>query len=92
LQLNVSPTPQSKVQGPLQADSTVHTETSKKRKRKYIAKNDEDPNEQEGEGGFYHSPQREVSPQPAPELVEIPSVRATMIQNGSRNQNVSRKA
>jgi hypothetical protein len=77
LQLNVSPTPQSKVQSPLQADNIVHTETSKKRKRKDIAKNDEAPNEQEGEGGFYHSPQREVSPQPAPELAEIPSARAT---------------
>jgi hypothetical protein len=40
LQLDVAPTPQSKVQSPLQDDSTVHTETSKKRKRKNIAKND----------------------------------------------------
>jgi hypothetical protein len=34
LQLNVAPTPQSKVQSPLQVDNIVHTETSRKRKRK----------------------------------------------------------
>jgi hypothetical protein len=38
LQLNVAPTPQSKVQSPLQANSIVHTETSIKRKGKHIDK------------------------------------------------------
>jgi hypothetical protein len=55
----------------------VHTETSKKRKNKGVVKNDEATNEQEGEGGFYHSPQREVSPKSAPKSVETPSTRAT---------------
>jgi hypothetical protein len=78
LQLNVAPTPQSKVQSPLQTDSVVHTETSKKRKGKHIAKDDEAPKEQEEEeGGAHHSPQREFSPQPAPELAEIPSAKTT---------------
>jgi hypothetical protein len=45
LQLNVAPTPQSKVQIPLQGDSVFHTETSKKRKGKTIATNDEAPKE-----------------------------------------------
>jgi hypothetical protein len=45
LKLNVSPTPKSKVHSPLQADKNVQTETSRKRKRKDIAKNDEAPNE-----------------------------------------------
>jgi hypothetical protein len=78
LQLNVAPTPQSKVQSPLQDDSVVHTETRKKRKGKHIAKDDEAPKEQEEEeGGAHHSPQREFSPQPAPELEEIPSAKTT---------------
>jgi hypothetical protein len=76
-QLNVAPTPQSKVQSPLQADNIVHTETSKKRKRKDIVKNDEAPKEQEEEEGSHYSPQREFSPKPAPESAETPSTRAT---------------
>jgi hypothetical protein len=68
MQLNVAPTPQSKVHIPLQTDSIVHTETSRKRKGKHISKNDEAPKEEEEEGGAHHSPQREFSPQPSPEL------------------------
>jgi len=37
LQLDVTPTPQSKVQSPLPASSVAQTETSKKRKGKHIA-------------------------------------------------------
>jgi hypothetical protein len=47
LQLNVAPTPQSKVQSPPQANSIVHTETSRKRNGKHIDKNYEAPKEQE---------------------------------------------
>jgi hypothetical protein len=65
------------VQSPLQSDSSVHTETCRKRNGKHIAKNDEAPKEQEEEGGAHHSPQREFSPQPAPELAKIPSAKAT---------------
>ena len=46
-QLNVVPTPQSKVQSRLQDDSIVHIEISKKRKRKGIVKYDEATKEQE---------------------------------------------
>ena len=63
--------------GPLQTDSIVHTETSRKRKGKHISKNDEAPKEEEEEGGAHHSPQRKFSPQLASELPEIPSARAT---------------
>ena len=44
-QLNVSPTPLSKVHIPLQDDSIVHIETSNKRKNKSVVKNDEAKNE-----------------------------------------------
>jgi hypothetical protein len=65
------------VQSPLQADNIVHTETSRKRNGKHIAKNDEAPKEQEEEGGAHHSPQNEFPPQPTPKLVEIPSAKST---------------
>jgi hypothetical protein len=65
------------VQIPLQADSTIQTETSKNRKRKGIVKNDEGTKEHEGEGGSHYSPQREVSPKEAPYLAENPSNRST---------------
>ena len=61
-QLNVSHTPQSKVQIPPHDDCIIHTETSKKRKGKCIVKNDETIKEHEGEGGSHYSPQIEVSP------------------------------
>jgi hypothetical protein len=75
-QLNVASTPQSKVQIPLQANSIVHTETSKKRKSKCIVKNDEATKEEEGEGGSHYSPKREVLPKLAPESAETPSTKA----------------
>jgi hypothetical protein len=65
-QLNVSPTPQSKVQILIQDDNIVHIETIRKTKRKYIAKNDEAPKEQEEEGGSHYSPERDFSPKPTP--------------------------
>jgi hypothetical protein len=79
MQLNVAPTPQSKVQIPLPTNNVSHTETRKKRKGKYIAKDKEAPNEvEEEEGGAHHSPQSEISPQPTPELEEIPSAKTTI--------------
>jgi hypothetical protein len=78
--LNVAPTPQSKVQSPLQDDSTVHTETRKKRKSKGIVKNDETTKEHEGEGGSHYSPQREVSTKLAPKSVDAPSNKATRLK------------
>jgi hypothetical protein len=78
LQLNVAPTPQSKIQIPFPTDSVSHIETRKKRKGKHIAKDKEVPKEvEEEEGGAHHSPQRELSPQPAPELEEVPSAKTT---------------
>lgn len=60
LQLDVAPTPQSKVQSPLPTGSVAHIETSKKRKGKHIAKDKEVPKEvEEEERGAHHSPQRE---------------------------------
>ena len=51
LQLNVAPTPQSKLQIPLQDDNVIQTETRKKRKGKHIAKYNEAPKEVEEEEG-----------------------------------------
>jgi hypothetical protein len=58
--------------------SVSHTEIRKKTKRKYIAKDKkvlEEVEEEERES--HHSPQRELSPQPAPELEEVPSAKTT---------------
>jgi hypothetical protein len=50
------------VHSPLQANNTIHTETSKKRKIKDIVKNDDATKEQEGEEGSHYSPQMDLSP------------------------------
>jgi hypothetical protein len=74
LQLDVASTPQSRVQIPFPASSVAQVETSKKRKGKHIAQDKEVPKEvEEEEREAHHSPQREISPQPAPELEEVPS-------------------
>jgi hypothetical protein len=79
MQLNVAPTPQSKVESPLQAEISIHTDTIKNIKGKHIAKDSEASKEvEEEEGGAHHSPQREFSPQPAPELEEVPSTKTTV--------------
>jgi hypothetical protein len=63
MQLNVAPTPRSKVQSPFPIDSVSHTETRKNRKGKHIAKDKEDPKEfEEEEGGAHHSPKMKLSP------------------------------
>jgi hypothetical protein len=63
LQLDVAPTPQSRVQSPLPASSVAQIETSKKRKGKHIAQDKEVPKEvEEEERESHHSPQRELSP------------------------------
>jgi hypothetical protein len=78
LQLDVAPTPQSRVQSPFPASSVSQTETRKKRKGKHIAQDKEVPKEvEEEEREAHHSPQRELSPQPAPELEEVPSAKTT---------------
>jgi hypothetical protein len=71
--------PESKFEmGTLSSDSSYHIETSKKRKGKNNAKDKEAPKEvEEQEGGANHSPQRELSPQPTPELEEVPSAKTT---------------
>jgi hypothetical protein len=50
---------------------------NKKRKSIRSVKNDKETKEHEEEGGPSQSPQREVSPFPAPSPVETPSTRAT---------------
>jgi hypothetical protein len=66
------------VQIPLQDESDIHTQTSKKRKGKHIDKYSDDPKEFEEEGGSHHFPQREFSVQPTPELEEVPSTKTTV--------------
>jgi hypothetical protein len=75
--LNIAPTPQFKVQIPLQVDKNVYLEMNKKRKSIGSAKKDKETKEHVEEGGSYKSPQREVSPFPTPSPVETPLTRAT---------------
>jgi hypothetical protein len=57
----------------------LFTQRQEKRERENtLLKIDEAPKEvEEDEGGAHHSPQREFSPQPAPELEEVPSTKTT---------------
>jgi hypothetical protein len=85
LQLDVASTPQSRVQIPFPASSVSQVETRKRRKRKPISQDKEVPKEiEEEEREFHHSPQREISPQPAPELEEVPSSSKTIAKKGRK--------
>jgi hypothetical protein len=75
-QLNVSPTPQSKMQSPLHIDKTVNSEVNKKRKSTKTTRDDKATKDHEG-GGPSQSSQREASPMPDPSPVEVPSTKAT---------------
>ena len=57
-QLNVAPTPRSKVQSPLQDDKTVNVGINKKRKSMGNVKDDETTKEHVEEGGSSQSPQK----------------------------------
>jgi hypothetical protein len=59
--------------------------TSKKRKRKPTTQDKETPKEiEEEEREVHHSPQREFSPPPAPELEEVPSSTKTTAKKGRK--------
>jgi hypothetical protein len=74
MQLEITSTPQSKMQSPLPSTSVAPAGTSKKRKTKAIAQDKEVIKEiEKEEREVYHSPQRDFSPPPAPELEEVPS-------------------
>jgi hypothetical protein len=61
LQLNVSPTPQSKMKILLDIDKTVNSEANKKRKSTKTARDDKENKDHEG-GGPSQSSEREASP------------------------------
>jgi len=66
------------MQSPLPTSSVSQEETSKKRNRKPITQDKESPKEiKEEERELHHSPEREFSPHPAPELEEVPSSTTT---------------
>ena len=69
MQLDASSTPQSRVQIPFPASSVSQAKKRKKIKRKHISQDKGIPKEvEEEEMEVHHSPQREISPQPAPKL------------------------
>jgi hypothetical protein len=74
MNLDITSTPQSNIQSPFPCTSTYPTGANKKRKRRAPTQDQEiikEVEEIEKEG--YHSPQRDLSPPPAPELEEVPS-------------------
>jgi hypothetical protein len=69
MQLDISSTPQYRMQIPLPSSSVAPTRTSRKRKRKPTTQDKETPKEmEEEEREVHHSPQRDFSPPPAPKL------------------------
>ena len=78
-QLNVSLTPQSKIQIIVHVEKVVHSEGSKKRKNTMTTKADRDQKGDE-EGGSSQSSQREVAPMPDPIPIKVPSTKATCLR------------
>jgi hypothetical protein len=73
------------MQSPFPASSVAQAETSKKRKSKPTSQDKETPKEvEEEEREVHHSPQREFSSHPAPELEEVPSLAKTTTKKGRK--------
>jgi hypothetical protein len=72
MNLDIASTPRSKMKIPLPSTSDARAGTSKKRKRKAISQDKEVIKEvEETKREAYHSPQRDFSPPPTPELEEV---------------------
>jgi hypothetical protein len=77
--------PQSKMQSPFPSTSTSPAGTSKKINIKAISQDKEVIQEVEERGReAYHSPQRDFSPPPAPELEEVPSSTKATTKKGRK--------
>jgi hypothetical protein len=85
MKLDIASTPQSKMQSPFPSTSDAPAGTSKKRKSKSITQDQEVIKEvEETEREAYHSPQRDFSPPPAPELEEVPSSTKATTKKGRK--------
>jgi hypothetical protein len=85
MQLDIASTPQSRMQIPFPSSSVSPTRTSRKRKIKPTTQDKETPKEiEEEEREVHHSPQRDFSPPPAPELEEVPSSTKTTAKRGRK--------
>jgi hypothetical protein len=85
MKLDIALTPQSKMQSPLPSTSVAPAGTSRKRKRKSPTQDQEVIKEiEETEREAYHSPQRDFSPPPAPELEEVPSSTKATTKKGRK--------
>jgi hypothetical protein len=74
MKLDIDLNSQLKMENPLPYTSTAPVGTSRKRKRKSSTQDQEVIKEtEETEREAYHSPQRDFSPHPTPELEEVPS-------------------
>jgi hypothetical protein len=74
MQLDIASTPQSRMQIPSPSSSVSPTRKRRKRKIKPTTKYKETPKEiEEEEREVHHSPHRDFSPPPVPELEELPS-------------------
>jgi hypothetical protein len=83
--INIHLDHQYRVQIPFPCSSVSQAETNKKRKSKHIAQDKGIPKEvEEEEREFHHSPQREIPPQPTPELEEVPSSSKTTTKKGRK--------
>jgi hypothetical protein len=85
MKLDIASTPQSKIPSPFPSTSTAPTGTNKKRKSKAPTQDQEVIKEvEETEKEAYHSPQRDLSPPPAPELEEVPSSTKATTKKGRK--------
>jgi hypothetical protein len=85
MKLNISLTPQSKIQRPFPSTSTALAGARRKRKRKSPTQYQEVIKEiEEIEREAYHSPQRDFSPPLAPELEEVPSSTKVTTKKGRK--------
>jgi hypothetical protein len=85
MKLDIATTPQSQIGSPFPSTSAAQTGTSKKRKSRVLVQDQEAIKEvARTEEETYHSPQRYLSPPPAPELEEVPSSTKATTKKGRR--------
>jgi hypothetical protein len=85
MKLDIASTPQSKIQSPFPSTSTAPAGASKKRKSRAPTQDQEIIKEvEEIEKEAYHSPQRDLSPPPTPELEEVPSSTKSTTKKGRK--------
>jgi hypothetical protein len=85
MKLDIAATPQSQIPSPFPSTSVAPTGANKKRKSKAHVQDQEAIKEvARTEEEAYHSPQRDLSPPPAPELEEVPSSTKATTKKGRK--------